>query len=64
MTDKLFSDQIIDHYTGHDNYQPEYCKPSVTPDFWCGVLYALLFCVPFWGILIALAWIANVLIGG
>ena len=58
----LYSDVIIDHYTGCET--APYCKPVVSPDLWHGVLYALLLCIPFWATLIGIVWLANTLIGG
>ena len=75
----LYSDQIINHYTGCDDTNPPYCrprkltgwrvepeylKPVVSPDFWHGVIYALLLCIPFWATLIGIVWLANIYLGG
>ena len=51
-------------YMRNQVVEPEYLKPCVTPSFWRGVTLSLIFSIPFWGILIALVWTVDKLIGG
>lgn len=67
----LMSDQIIDHYTGHDDYDPPYCRdPDYIDDLRdplraaTGILRMTVIAILFWATLIGIVLAANHYIGG